>query len=187
MVLSSHDGAPLARVLVAGMGSEWRRDDGVGLAVATRVRELGGDLSATWEVVAPLADPSDLLGKWDGADLAVVVDATRSGAEPGTLLVFEIGALAAETSAQPGGAQGTSGPPGGLSPAGRTTSTHGVGLVGTLRLACAVGRAPHRAVVVGVEGLDFGQGQGLSPPVRAAVDSAAHAVVELIREVVPCA
>ena len=154
------------RVVVAGLGSEYRRDDGAGPLVAARAIEEAGIGSD----IGPLADPLDLLGAWDGADLAIVVDAVRSGAAPGTLRVLDLG--------------GNANPPAGLSGA---TSTHGIGLAGVLRLAHAVGHAPVRVVVVGIEGVDFGRGMGLSPAVDAAVPRAVHRVVELISEVRTCA
>ena len=145
-------------VVVAGFGTEYRRDDGVGVAVAARLAGRPGV-----EDIGPVADPLDLLGRWDDADLAVVVDALRSGAAPGTLRTIEL--------------------PSGLPEKGSgATSTHGIGLAGVVRLARAVGRAPGRVVVVGVEGADFGQGTGLSPQVEAAVPAAVDAVLRIIGE-----
>jgi hydrogenase maturation protease len=146
------------------MGSEYRRDDGVGPAVAGRVAQVLDDVA----ILGPLADPLDLLGLWDGADLAVVVDAVQSGAEPGTVQLLEL-----ETASGSGPAGAPSG----------TTSTHGIGVAGAFRLARAVGSAPKRVVVVGIEGQDFGQGEGLSLAVARAVEDAARHVVELIEEV----
>ncbi|MGP8060437.1 MAG: hydrogenase maturation protease [Acidimicrobiales bacterium] len=146
------------RVVVAGMGSEYRRDDGAGPAVAEEVTRLVIGVTN----LGPLADPLDLLGLWDGAALAVVVDAVRSGAEPGTVRLIDLDDA-------PGDAAGA-GP----------TSTHGISLAGTLRLARAVGNPPRRVVVVGVEGEDFSQGLGLSPAVERAVPGAARTVAELI-------
>jgi hydrogenase maturation protease len=146
------------------MGSEYRRDDGAGPAVADRVAELRDGVVN----IGPIADPLDLLGLWDGAELAVVIDAVHSGAEPGTVRLIEVGAA---PKGEPGGG-----------PAG-TTSTHGIGLAGVLRLARAVGSAPKRVVVVGIEGNDFGQGTGLSPAVDRALPHAARHVMELIEEV----
>jgi hydrogenase maturation protease len=153
-------------VVVAGLGSEYRRDDGAGPLVAARaVQEagIGRDLG-------PIADPLDLLGIWDGADLAVVVDAVRSGAPPGTVRVVEL-----------------RGEPGSDDPRAAATSTHGIGLAGVYRLARAVGHAPGRVAVVGIEGEDFGRGTGLSPAVDAAVPTAVHLVVELIGGIPTCA
>jgi hydrogenase maturation protease len=169
----------VTRIVVAGLGSEYRRDDGLGPVVATRVSgdpDHGGGAGGVTDV-GPLSDPLDLLGLWDGADLAVVVDAVRSGAVPGTVRVVEMG-----TGAAPGGGEGT-GPEG----VDGATSTHGIGLAGVLRLARATGRAPRRVVVVGVEGAEFGYGVGLSPAVEAAVPAAVAQVARLVGEVRSCA
>jgi len=152
------------RVVVVGMGSEYRRDDGAGQAVVDEVVASRQDIPP----VGPIAEPLDLLGLWDGADLAIVIDAVHSGAEPGTVQLIELDEAA---NGRPDG-----GPPG-------TTSTHGIGLAGVLRLARAVGSAPQRVVVVGIEGDDFGHGTGLTPAVGRAVPHAARHVIKLIEEV----
>ena len=159
---------PPARVVVAGLGNEYRRDDAAGPLIAERAVTRAG----RGTVVGPLADPLDLLGEWDGADLAVIVDAVRSGQVPGTLTTVEL--VGSPDGEIPGGHRGAS-------------STHGIGLAGVLRLARAVDRAPARVVVVGIEGDDFSQGTGLSPAVQAAVPSAVCRVVDLIEGGVPCA
>ncbi len=156
------------RVVVAGLGSEYRCDDAAGPLVAARAAQAAG----LAEAVGPLGDPLDLLGTWDGADLAIVVDAVRSGRPPGTLRVLEL----------------TGAPSGHVTEeAGTATSTHGIGLASVLRLARAIGSAPARVVVVGIEGEAFGLGTTLSPAVAAAVGPAVRRVVELIDEVRTCA
>ena len=155
------DPATGLRIVVAGIGSEYRRDDGAGPAVAAQVADLVGGVTD----LGAIADPLDLLGLWDGADLAVVVDAVRSGAEPGTVRLVEL-----DTAAGTGPVGDTS----------RTTSTHAMGLTDVFRLAQAVGAAPGRVVVVGIEGSDFGQGTGLSPAVAQSVAHATRQVAELI-------
>jgi len=156
-------------VIVAGLGNEFRHDDGVGPVVAAR---CAGTVASVREV-GPLGDPLDLLGQWDGADLAVVVDAVRSGAPAGTVSVLEL----------TGGGDG-----GGHREGPRdATSTHGIGLARVVRLARILGQAPARVAVVGIEGLDFGRGRGLSPAVAAAVGAAVDRVVALIEEVGTCA
>ncbi len=169
---SSHPAAP---VVVAALGSQYRRDDGAGPAVAASVAGLLDGV----RVVAPLGDPLDLLGAWDGAGLAVVIDAVRTGSRPGTISVLEL---------TPNGTGATSDPQRAGGSADRhATSSHGIGLAGVLRLARAVGRAPDRVVVVGIEGGEFGQGAGLSAEVAAAIPRAAHEVAILIEEVRRCA
>jgi hydrogenase maturation protease len=160
----------LPRVVVAAMGSEYRRDDGAGLAAMAMVAEQCPDVL----VGGPLCDPLDVLGMWDGADLAVIIDAVSSGAPPGTVHLVE---LDPALSRPPGDDQRSVGP----------NSTHGIGLVGVYRLARAIGRAPAKVVVVGIEGLDFGQGVGLNAAVQEGVTHATRHVVELIGEVGRCA
>jgi hydrogenase maturation protease len=155
-------------VVVAGLGNLYRGDDGVGPLVA----ELFAGVNGGVRDVGPLAEPLDLLGRFDGADLAIVIDAVRSGAPIGTVRVLDIVVAHSgdDTSAEPA-----------------VTSTHGIGLAGVLRLAVAVGRAPRRLVVVAVEGEAFDLGSAMSTAVRAAVPVALLAVTTLIEKEQRCA
>ena len=155
--------APQPRVVVAGLGNEHRHDDGAGPRVASLVAARAPAVVD----IGPVAEPLDLLGRWEAADLAIVIDAIRSGDVPGTVRVVELTALSDEDD--------------------KPTSTHGIGLRGVLLLAQAVGDVPGRVVVVGVEGDQFGQGVGLSPAVESAVEGATRTVLELIRAVTSCA
>jgi len=162
------DGARREQVVVAGIGNEYRRDDGVGVAVAARVARL-----APWvRDIGPVVDPLDLLGRWDEARLAVVIDALQSQDRAGTVRVIELA-----SSSVPVVAAGD----------GHVTSSHGVDVTGALRIARAVERAPGRVVLVGVVGADFSHGRGLSADVEVALPGAAQAVLELIGEERVCA
>ncbi len=154
-------GEPAARVVVTAVGCEFRRDDGAGPAVLARVR---GDLGDA-EVLGPLTSPVQLLGAWDGAGLAVIVDAIRGGGEPGSVRVIELGA---------GSVGDEDGSP------GQRSSSHGFGVVDAFRLSCALGTAPARVVLVGVTGERFDDGVGLSPSSSSAVARAARLVVGLV-------
>ena len=159
------------KVVVAGFGSEDRHDDGVGPIVAERVVAEMPDSNN----VGPLSDPLDLLGVWNNADLVVVVDAVASGAPIGTVRVLEVdvaGLSQFESDADP---------------VVSLSSTHGIGLAGVLRLARALGQAPRRLVVVGIEGERFDLGTGLSERVASATGDAVEQVVNLIREAQLCA
>lgn len=177
------------RIVVAGIGTEWRRDDGVGPVVAKRFEALeSGGAAASCEVVTSIADPLDLLELWDRADLAVVVDAVRSDLAPGTVSCIDLGA---ELSNYTKKAQRY--PPAKRKTARRSevgpaaSSTHAIGLRSVLLLGRIVDRAPRRTMVVGVEGRDFSSGVGLSPEVAASVDEAARRVLELVEESLACA
>jgi aldose 1-epimerase len=115
-------------------------------------------------LAGPLGEPLDLLGSWDGADLAIVVDAVRSGAPPGTLTLDWLGV------------------PGGLDPQpgdSRSPSTHGLGVADVYRLARAIGQAPPLVAVVGIEGQDFSHGEGLSAAVQVGISEAVNVVMAL--------
>ena len=94
-----------------------------------------------------------MLEIWDGAALAVVVDAVSSGAEPGTVHRFD--AVAAPLPAR----------------LRTSTSTHAVGLTEAIELARALGRLPDRLIVYGIESGRFEAGAALTPAVRAALDA----------------
>jgi hydrogenase maturation protease len=140
--------APERGVVVIGVGNAARGDDAAGLVVARRVggREHEGD---------PLA----LLEAWEGAATAVVIDAVRSGAVPGTVHRFEAGDAALPARLR------------------SSTSTHAVGLAEAIELARALDRLPPRLIVYGIEGERFTAGAELSPAVAAAVEVVAAAVV----------
>ncbi len=194
-----------ARIVVAGIGNDVRRDDGAGNAVVRNVAErLASHADATFAFVAPLGEPLDLLGVWDDCELAVVVDATRSGAAPGSIRVLDLGldeggvdearvdearvdeARVDEARVDEGGVH-LGGVVVGSTGARSPSSTHGLGIAAVLRLARAVGRAPRRVVLIGIEGGDFGIGEGFTVPVRHSVTEAADAVVSLVVRVAPCA
>jgi hydrogenase maturation protease len=154
--------------VVIGVGNEYRRDDGVGLAVAARLR---GRVPVGVEVLECEQEPSRLIDAWQGAESALVVDAVESGAAPGTLHRFDAGA--------------------GPIPAGVfRSSTHAFGVGDAVELARVLGKLPSRVVVYGVEGGEFAAGEGLTAPVEAAVEPAAKAVLDdlerLMREEKPC-
>jgi hydrogenase maturation protease len=113
-------------------------------------------------------EPTRLLDLWDGLDTVVVVDALRSGAPPGTLHRVDVG----------------DGP---LPRELRLASTHALGIADALELGRALGRAPRRVVVLGVEGASFGMGEELSPEVARAMGTLVSSVLrELGHEEVPC-
>ena len=117
----------------------------------TAARRLRGALRGDIRVLAKERDVASLLDDWQGAEAAVVIDATLSGSEPGTIRRYE-------AHDRP------------LPAAFSRSSTHSFGVAEAVELARALGRLPARVVVFGIEGRDFTPGEGLSPDVDAAVD-----------------
>lgn len=154
-------------IVVAGLGNSYRGDDAVGPVVAALFVQSGCPVRD----VGPLAEPLDLLGRFDHADLAVVIDAVRSGAPSGTVRVMDVELHPSRDDLDELG----------------VTSTHGIGLVGVLRLAHAVGRAPRRLVLVAVDGDAFNLGDEMSEAVHAAIPEALAAVAAVIERSEQCA
>ena len=152
--------APAAppHTVVAGTGNPWRRDDGAGREVVRRLRSHALPGVRLMELDG---QADELIEAWQGADLALVVDAVSSGAAPGTIHRLD--------GAEP------------LPTALFTRSTHGFGVAQAVELARNLGRLPRRLIIYGIEGGDFAAGEGLSPEVAAAVAEVVERIVKDLR------
>jgi hydrogenase maturation protease len=163
----------MTRVLVAGIGNAWMRDDAFGGEVAKRLleRELPagaavfdfgtGGLDLAYEVMR-------------GYDALILVDVSRQGGEPGTLYVMEADEDDVEAGIEDG----------------QVINPHGMDPQTVLRFVKTVGAWPGKVVVVACEPAVVEEmGFGLSDEVAAAVDSAVDVVMttvgELIAEAAP--
>jgi hydrogenase maturation protease len=136
--------------LVIGVGNPSRRDDGAGLCVVRELRaRLDGGEGA--RLVESDGDPAQLLEEWTGVPVAIVVDASSSGAAPGTVIEID--------------------PTRGSNGHGLRRSTHAMGLMEAVQLGLALGRMPARLRIIAIEGEDFSHGEGLTTAVRQAVDA----------------
>ena len=184
-------GAPAAarpRVVVIGIGNEFRRDDGVGPEVLSRLRaqaadpvqaaepgqagaalaadpaqaaepgQAGAALADAVQLVSSDGEPASLIEAWAGASLAVVVDAVL--ADPP-----DPGRLHRLVLDRPASADV------------RQVSSHGLGLGEAIGLARALDRMPDRLIIHAVEAADVGHGVGFSPAVAAAVAPLTAAVL----------
>jgi hydrogenase maturation protease len=150
------------RILIAGVGNAWLRDDGFGGEVARRLeqRELPpgvavmdagtGGLDLAYEVMR-------------GYDALVILDVSRQGGEPGTLYVMEVSEESVE----------------GKIDDGETINPHGMDPQTMLRFVRSIGAWPGRVVVVACEPADVEElGFGLSGEVGEAVERAVELVLE---------
>jgi len=153
-----------ARILVIGVGNEYRSDDAVGLVVARRLRQLSiGNVT----VIEVSGEGTDLMESWKGADTVIIVDAASSGAKPGT--IHRIDARAQRI-------------PTGL----LRYSTHAFSVGEAVELARAMNRLPPRMVVYGVEGERFDEGTVLSRAVQGSVDTVVDLVLKQLRTAAAC-
>lgn len=147
--------------VVVGLGNPERGDDAAGLRV---VEGLRSEPPAGVRLATATGDLLRLLDVLDGAGAAVLVDATRSGAEPGT-----VRRLDASTGDVTAGVEAFA-------------SSHTFDLAATLELGRSLGRLPPRLVIYGIEAGPLSLGGGLSPAVEAALDE----VITRVREECAC-
>ncbi|MGB5559880.1 MAG: hydrogenase maturation protease [Paracoccaceae bacterium] len=142
---------PSARLIV-GVGNRFRSDDGVGPWVAEKLRAAGH--------VAQIhaGDGTGLLDLFSTCDEIILVDATRSGTPPGTLITLDAtrAPLRADLFHY---------------------STHRFGLAEAVETARALGGLPRRLTVFGIEGGDFGAGIELTAPVARAAEALAAELI----------
>ncbi len=142
-------------VVVIGVGNEFRRDDGAGPAVVSKLRDV---VPPDVRLVITDGEPVRLMEAWTGAALAVVVDAVRADPpRPGKTYRFLVDRPQTGTR--------------------RAASSHGLGLDDAISLALALDRMPGQLIVHAIEAGDLTQGPGLSPSVALAVDSVVSAVI----------
>ena len=156
----------MTRVLVAGVGNLLFGDDGFGLAVIERLasNRLPSGVRLMSAGIRGFDLASALLEGYEGA---ILVDAMSRGGTPGTLYVLEPHAEAAKAE-------------GGL---GLDVDPHAFEPGRALGLARAAGSRLEWVRVVGCEPTPLTEmSMSLSPPVEAAVETAAELVTGLIGE-----
>jgi hydrogenase maturation protease len=131
-------------------GNPDRGDDSAALLVAQYL--LASGIQAE---IQP-GDALDLIESWDESGEVIVVDATVTGAAPGTVRVWD-GALPSQVVTG-------------------SASTHGLGVAEAIYLAEILNRLPKHLRVYGIEGKAFQVGEQVSPEVRVAADKVAKQI-----------
>lgn len=153
----------MKRVLVGGVGNVFLGDDGFGVEVVARLKELA--LPAGVEV-----DDFGVAGVHlayqmaEGYDCVVLIDAAPRGGRPGDLYVIE------PERSGPGPEQERE----------VALDAHGMHPEAVLRLVQVLGGGPDLVMVVGCEPASLEEGMGLSQPVQACVEPAVTAVRDIL-------
>jgi hydrogenase maturation protease len=156
----------MTRILIAGIGNAWLRDDGFGGAVARLLeqRELPegvavmdagtGGLDLAYEVMR-------------GYDSLVLLDVSRQGGAPGTLYVMDVEPESIDAGIEDGD----------------LINPHGMDPQTVLRFVKSIGAWPGKVVVIACEpAIVEEHGWGLSEPVQDAVDRAVDLALETVQE-----
>lgn len=146
--------------LVIGVGNAYRSDDAVGLIVAQRLKQRSADRVIVLEESGAAVAWMDA---WKDADAVILIDATHSGADPGTIHCLDAGS-------QP--------LPSGI----LRYSTHGLGIAEAVELARALNQLPGQCKIYGIEGRTFKMGVGLSPEVERAAEVVVTQVLQDLQE-----
>ena len=127
--------------LVIGLGNAYRGDDGVGLVVTRRLRELA---LPNVTVREESGEGAALIEAWKNSDTVILVDAVQSGAAPGT--VHRLDASRAPVPLR-----------------FFHYSTHAFSVAEAVELARALNQLPPRVILYGIEGRDFSAGESFPP------------------------
>lgn len=146
------------KALVVGIGHPFRRDDGIGPLVAEKLAAMNLD---GVDVLIHHGEGTDLMVRWRGYGLVVLVDATVSGAVAGTVRCWD-GAEPLPTSCF-------------------AKTSHVFGLGEAVEMARLLGDLPPRVHIIGIEGGDFSPGQTITPSVLERLDEVVMMVVAFIR------
>lgn len=138
---------PERRLLIIGIGNEYRSDDGAGLIVARRLRSK---LSDEFEVLELSGEGVELMEAWRDADSVILIDAVQSGSAAGSIHRIE-------AHAQP------------VPQSFLLYSSHSFGLAEAIEMARALNRLPRHLIIYGIEGKSFEAGIGLSEEVERAI------------------
>lgn len=144
------------KIIVIGIGNEFRGDDAAGLLVVRRLKEK---LQVGVEFCEQSGEATALIDTMSQADTVVLVDAVQSGAEAGEIHRYD--------------ASGQSMPAQFL-----RCSTHNFSVHDAIEMARALGKLPQRLRVYGIEGLHFEPGAEVSPAVQKAVVNVAQQIEE---------
>jgi hydrogenase maturation protease len=152
------------RVMIAGVGNIFMKDDGFGVEVVKRMmnKEFPEGVELRDFGTGGLKLAYDLM---KGYDCLILLDASRRGGNPGTLYVIEPNEREFQSTIEEGD----------------SIDPHGSDPVTVLRFVKAFGSWPGKVMIVACEPTSTDDFEiGLSSPVRASVDKAVEFVDEII-------
>ena len=150
-------------IKIIGLGQSLRGDDAAGLAAVRLWQERYQEDIERPNLQVELAELPGigLLSLLEGAGMAILVDAVRSGADAGTIHILSKEHLDAFPN--------------------EAGSAHGWGVAETLALGEKIipSTIPEKIIVIGIEGVDFSIGKPLSPQVELALPEVARLIEQL--------
>jgi hydrogenase maturation protease len=149
------------RILVIGIGSDFRCDDRAGLAVARFLREKN---IPGVEVIEESGEGTALMERWKDAEYVFLIDAVSSDSPPGTIHRVDVQRQKIPKSFF-------------------HSSTHQFGVAEAIELSRVLNQLPPHLIIYGIEGTNFSMGIEITPTVSDAGLRAVDLVIEEIRAI----
>ncbi|UCG94724.1 MAG: hydrogenase maturation protease [Candidatus Aerophobus sp.] len=144
------------KVVVLGAGNLLLRDEGVGVHVIQKLREM--EIAEGIELVDGGTSILDSIPQAEDVSKLIIVDAIKLGGKPGKTYRICVDDFL-------------------LKDAKGMTSLHQLGVVETLAIAQKMGELPH-TVIIGIEPKEIGYGLELSPEVKREMGKVVNLILE---------
>jgi hydrogenase maturation protease len=148
----------LQKVLIIGMGNEYRGNDGVGVVIARALREK---LAGSVVIKVASGEGAALIEAWQGYERVILIDAISSGATQGTIFKLDVRKKKVPANFF-------------------HTSSHAFGLAEAIELSRVMNTLPHEFLVYGIEGGTFHAGRTLSRSVQQSAQNVVRQIIKFI-------
>ena len=148
------------RVVVLGVGNLLLKDEGVGVHLIQKLREM--EIDERVKLVDGGTSILDFIPQAEDVSKLIIVDAIKLGGKPGkTYRICVDDSLLKEAKGM--------------------TSLHQLGVVETLAIAQKMGELPH-TVIIGIEPKDIGYGLELSPEIERRMGKMVNLILDEVRD-----
>ncbi len=144
----------LKKILIIGIGNILMRDDGVGVRVIEKMRQM--PIPADVEIIDGGVMGLNLLYYVEGRKKVIVIDSVNIGKPPGTIYRFTENALIEKKEL--------------------LRSAHGVDFTDVIKTSEFLGTKPEEIIFIGIEPEDISEGMELSPKLQSRIPR----IIELV-------
>lgn len=127
-------------IYIIGIGNEYRRDDGIGIHIARKIKKLN---LPNIQVSDNIKDAIELIELWKNKKYVIVIDAVSSSSDPGMIYRFDVSRKQ-------------------LPAKYFRHSSHYFSVAEAVELSRKLTSLPARLIIYGIEGKDFSEGLQLS-------------------------
>lgn len=131
-------------IYVVGIGNEYRRDDGIGIHIARKLKKLN---LPNLQITDNIKDAIELIELWKNKKHVIVIDAVSSASDPGMIYRFDASKKQ-------------------LPAKYFRHSTHNFSVAEAVELSKKLTSLPARLIIYGIEGKDFSEGVRLSNEIQ---------------------